>query len=150
MPGDSLNGWFSPSPPRFTAVTDARHDSAAGVPRGIRHSAGMPFDRLLMSPTSRRTAELIPSNDGYRYNFLRALRVRRLPLVLLIGCFVGTIVGLLPGLGPINGVASTAAFALHLLAESALLLLATVYIAVSMAAGFLILLNVPGDAARRS
>ncbi|MGX6477363.1 hypothetical protein ACWM1Q_22060 [Klebsiella grimontii] len=26
-------------------------------------------------------------------------------LIALIGCFVGTIVGLLPGLGPINGVA---------------------------------------------
>ena len=25
--------------------------------------------------------------------------------IALIGCFVGTIVGLLPGLGPINGVA---------------------------------------------
>jgi TctA family transporter len=26
-------------------------------------------------------------------------------LIALIGCFIGTIVGLLPGLGPINGVA---------------------------------------------
>lgn len=26
-------------------------------------------------------------------------------VIALIGCFVGTIVGLLPGLGPINGVA---------------------------------------------
>ena len=45
------------------------------------------------------------------------------------GCFVRTIVGLLPGLGPINGVAILPlAFALHLPAESALILLATVYI----------------------
>lgn len=43
---------------------------------------------------------------------------------------MGTIVGLLPGLGPINGVAILLplAFALHLPAESALILLATVYI----------------------
>ncbi len=26
-------------------------------------------------------------------------------LIALIGCFIGTIVGMLPGLGPINGVA---------------------------------------------
>lgn len=52
------------------------------------------------------------------------------PVIALIGCFVGTIVGLLPGLGPINGVAILLplAFALHLPAESALILLATVYI----------------------
>lgn len=58
-------------------------------------------------------------------------------VIALIGCFVGTIVGLLPGLGPINGVAILLplAFALHLPAESALILLATVYIDVSMAAG---------------
>lgn len=50
-------------------------------------------------------------------------------VIALIGCFVGTIVGLLPGLGPINGVAILPlAFALHLPAESALILLATVYI----------------------
>ncbi|WP_447545147.1 tripartite tricarboxylate transporter permease, partial [Neisseria gonorrhoeae] len=37
-------------------------------------------------------------------------------VIALIGCFVGTIVGLLPGLGPINGVAILLplAFALHL------------------------------------
>ena len=47
-------------------------------------------------------------------------------VIALIGCFVGTIVGLLPGLGPINGVAILLplAFALHLPAESALILLA--------------------------
>ncbi len=40
-------------------------------------------------------------------------------VIALIGCFVGTIVGLLPGLGPINGVAILLplAFALHLPAE---------------------------------
>ena len=71
-------------------------------------------------------------------------------LIALIGCFVGTIVGLLPGLGPINGVAILLplAFALHLPAESALILLATVYIGCEYGGRISsILLNVPGDAA---
>ncbi|MBP1522705.1 tripartite tricarboxylate transporter permease [Salmonella enterica subsp. enterica serovar Worthington] len=72
------------------------------------------------------------------------------PVIALIGCFVGTIVGLLPGLGPINGVAILLplAFALHLPAESALILLATVYIGCEYGGRISsILLNVPGDAA---
>lgn len=71
-------------------------------------------------------------------------------LVALIGCFVGTIIGLLPGLGPINGVAILLplAFALHLPAESALILLATVYLGCEYGGRISsILLNVPGDAA---
>ncbi|PKH24449.1 tripartite tricarboxylate transporter TctA [Enterobacterales bacterium CwR94] len=70
-------------------------------------------------------------------------------LIALIGCFIGTIVGLLPGLGPINGVAilMPLAFALHLPAESALILLATVYIGCEYGGRISsILLNVPGDA----
>ena len=57
---------------------------------------------------------------------------------------------LLPGLGPINGVAILLplAFALHLPAESALILLATVYIGCEYGGRISsILLNVPGDAA---
>ncbi|WP_164033991.1 tripartite tricarboxylate transporter permease [Serratia marcescens] len=71
-------------------------------------------------------------------------------IIALIGCFVGTIVGLLPGLGPINGVAILLplAFALKLPAESALILLATVYIGCEYGGRISsILLNVPGDAA---
>lgn len=71
-------------------------------------------------------------------------------MIALIGCFVGTIVGLLPGLGPINGVAILLplAFALKLPAESALILLATVYIGCEYGGRISsILLNVPGDAA---
>ncbi|PQK92443.1 tripartite tricarboxylate transporter permease [Pantoea ananatis] len=70
-------------------------------------------------------------------------------LIALIGCFIGTIVGLLPGLGPINGVAilMPLAFALHLPAESALILLATVYLGCEYGGRISsILLNVPGDA----
>ncbi|UCA09450.1 tripartite tricarboxylate transporter permease [Aeromonas enteropelogenes] len=71
-------------------------------------------------------------------------------LIALIGCFVGTVVGLLPGLGPINGVAILLplAFALKLPPESALILLATVYIGCEYGGRISsILLNVPGDAA---
>ncbi|WP_075181348.1 tripartite tricarboxylate transporter permease [Pantoea sp. 1.19] len=70
-------------------------------------------------------------------------------MIALVGCFIGTIVGLLPGLGPINGVAilMPLAFALHLPAESALILLATVYIGCEYGGRISsILLNVPGDA----
>ncbi|WP_038256518.1 tripartite tricarboxylate transporter permease [Xenorhabdus bovienii] len=70
--------------------------------------------------------------------------------IALIGCFIGTVVGMLPGLGPINGVAILLplAFALKLPAESALILLATVYIGCEYGGRISsILLNVPGDAA---
>ena len=48
----------------------------------------------------------------------------------LSGTLIGTVVGLLPGLGPINGVALLIpiAFALGLPPESALILLAAVYL----------------------
>jgi putative tricarboxylic transport membrane protein len=74
------------------------------------------------------------------------------PLNLLIaamGSFIGTIVGLLPGLGPINGVAilMPLAFALKLPPESSLILLAAVYIGCEYGGRISsILLNVPGDA----
>ncbi|KLU16744.1 MULTISPECIES: tripartite tricarboxylate transporter permease [Xenorhabdus] len=71
-------------------------------------------------------------------------------VIALVGCFIGTVVGLLPGLGPINGVAILLplAFALKLPAESALILLATVYIGCEYGGRISsILLNVPGDAA---
>ncbi|MEX9754654.1 tripartite tricarboxylate transporter permease [Providencia vermicola] len=70
-------------------------------------------------------------------------------LIALIGCFIGTVVGMLPGLGPINGVAILLplAFALKLPAESALILLATVYLGCEYGGRISsILLNVPGDA----
>ncbi|WP_038207611.1 tripartite tricarboxylate transporter permease [Xenorhabdus bovienii] len=71
-------------------------------------------------------------------------------VIALIGCFIGTVVGMLPGLGPINGVAILLplAFALKLPAESALILLATVYIGCEYGGRISsILLNLPGDAA---
>jgi len=74
------------------------------------------------------------------------------PLNLLIaamGALIGTVVGLLPGLGPINGVAilMPLAFAMELPAESSLILLAAVYIGCEYGGRISsILLNVPGDA----
>jgi putative tricarboxylic transport membrane protein len=66
-----------------------------------------------------------------------------------IGAFLGTVVGMLPGLGPINGVAILLplAFALKLPPETALILLAAVYIGCEYGGRISsILLNVPGDA----
>ncbi len=49
-------------------------------------------------------------------------------LVAALGAFLGTLVGVLPGLGPINGVAMLIpiAYALNLPPETALILLAAV------------------------
>ena len=71
-------------------------------------------------------------------------------MLALIGAFLGTIVGMLPGLGPINGVAILLpfAFALGLPPESALILLAAVYLGCEYGGRIsAILINVPGDAA---
>jgi putative tricarboxylic transport membrane protein len=70
-------------------------------------------------------------------------------LIALAGCFLGTVIGLLPGLGPINGVAILLpiAFAMRLPAESALILLAAVYAGCEYGGRIsAILINVPGDA----
>ncbi|MFZ2393983.1 tripartite tricarboxylate transporter permease [Rhodoferax sp.] len=70
-------------------------------------------------------------------------------LVAALGALIGTIVGMLPGLGPINGVAllMPLAFALKLPAETALILLTAVYIGCEFGGRISsILLNVPGDA----
>jgi len=70
-------------------------------------------------------------------------------VVAALGSFIGTVVGMLPGLGPINGVAILLplAFALKLPAETALILLAAVYIGCEYGGRISsILLNVPGDA----
>ncbi len=66
----------------------------------------------------------------------------------VIGCFLGTIIGALPGLGPSNGVAILIplAFTLGLDATAALVLLTSVYYG-AMYGGRIasILLNIPGD-----
>lgn len=67
----------------------------------------------------------------------------------LTGTLIGTVVGLLPGLGPINGVALLIpiAFALGLPPESALILLAAVYLGCEYGGRISsILLNIPGEA----
>ncbi|WP_265517390.1 tripartite tricarboxylate transporter permease [Nitratireductor luteus] len=79
--------------------------------------------------------------------FAVALTWQNLGLAL-IGCFLGTIIGALPGLGPSNGVAILIplAFTLGLPATPALILLTSVYYG-AMYGGRIssILLNIPGD-----
>lgn len=80
--------------------------------------------------------------------FSVALAPMNLALVL-IGCFVGTLIGSLPGIGPINGVAILLplAYAMGFPPESALILLAGVYYGAEYGGRISsILLNVPGDA----
>ena len=70
-------------------------------------------------------------------------------MVAAIGALIGTVVGMLPGLGPINGVAilMPLAFALKLPPETALILLAAVYMGCEYGGRISsILINVPGDA----
>ncbi|NMK45789.1 tripartite tricarboxylate transporter permease [Achromobacter sp. Bel] len=70
-------------------------------------------------------------------------------LVAMIGAFIGTLVGVLPGLGPVNGVAMLIpiAFAMNLPPETALILLAAVYVGAEYGGRITaILLNVPGEA----
>ena len=70
-------------------------------------------------------------------------------LIALIGAFLGTVIGLLPGLGPINGVAILLpiAYAMKLPPESALILLTAVYSGCEFGGRIsAILINVPGDA----
>ncbi|MCU9840383.1 tripartite tricarboxylate transporter permease [Ruegeria sp. WL0004] len=68
--------------------------------------------------------------------------------LLFAGCFVGTLIGALPGLGPVNGVAILIplTFAFGLDATSSLILLSAVYFG-TMYGGRIssILLNIPGD-----
>ena len=81
------------------------------------------------------------------HGFSIALTFQNLGLAL-IGCFLGTIIGALPGLGPSNGVAILIplAFSLGLDATPALILLTSVYYG-AMYGGRIssILLNIPGD-----
>ena len=69
-------------------------------------------------------------------------------LLAVIGCFIGTIIGALPGLGPSNGVAILipVTFTMGLDATSALVLMTSVYYG-AMYGGRIssILLNIPGD-----
>jgi len=70
-------------------------------------------------------------------------------MLVLVGCFAGTLIGALPGLGPINGVAILLpiAYGLGFKPESTLILLAGIYYGAEYGGRISsILLNVPGDA----
>ena len=66
----------------------------------------------------------------------------------MFGCFAGTLIGALPGLGPVNGVAILipVAFAMDLEPGSALIMLSCIYYG-CMYGGRIssIMLNIPGD-----
>lgn len=68
--------------------------------------------------------------------------------VALVGAFIGTLAGALPGIGPINGVAVLLpiAYALNLPPETALILLSGIYYGAEYGGRISsILLNIPGD-----
>lgn len=70
-------------------------------------------------------------------------------LLGLLGCFLGTVVGALPAIGPINGIALLLplSYTLGVPAESTMILLAGVYYGAEYGGRISsILLNVPGDA----
>lgn len=86
--------------------------------------------------------------SGLSTGFATAFEPFNLFLVLA-GCFAGTLIGALPGIGPINGVAILIpiAYGLGLPAESAIILLAGIYYGAEYGGRISsILLNVPGDA----
>ncbi|WP_075220322.1 tripartite tricarboxylate transporter permease [Acuticoccus yangtzensis] len=85
---------------------------------------------------------------GLGQGFATALDPLNLFLVLA-GCFAGTLIGALPGIGPINGVAILLpiAYGFGLPPESAIILLAGIYYGAEYGGRISsILLNVPGDA----
>ncbi|MBD9650881.1 tripartite tricarboxylate transporter permease [Ensifer sp. ENS09] len=88
-------------------------------------------------------------NLDYLWNgFTVALTMQNL-LIGLAGCFIGTLVGALPAIGPINGIALLLpiAYTMGLPAESTMILLAAVYCGAEYGGRISsILLNVPGDA----
>ncbi len=70
-------------------------------------------------------------------------------LYALVGCFLGTIIGALPAIGPINGIALILpiAYTMKIPAESTMILLAAIYYGSEYGGRISsILLNVPGDA----
>lgn len=86
--------------------------------------------------------------SGLGQGFAVALQPFNLMLVF-VGCFLGTLIGALPGIGPINGIAILLpiAYSLGLPPESALILLAGIYYGAEYGGRISsILLNVPGDA----
>ncbi|QIG50939.1 tripartite tricarboxylate transporter permease [Nordella sp. HKS 07] len=80
--------------------------------------------------------------------FAVALTTQNL-LIGLVGCFLGTMIGALPAIGPINGIALLLpiAYTMGLPPESTMILLAAVYCGAEYGGRISsILLNVPGDA----
>src|ERR1700752_3119061 len=79
--------------------------------------------------------------------FAGALSLQNL-LFALAGCVLGTLIGVLPGLGPSAGTAILIPLTFHLDATGALIMLAAIYYG-AMYGGTItsVLINVPGEAA---
>lgn len=88
------------------------------------------------------------SLDFLIQGFTTALHPTNL-LLGILGCFLGTIIGALPAIGPINGIALMLpiAYSAKLPAESTMIVLAAIYYGAEYGGRISsILLNVPGDA----
>jgi putative tricarboxylic transport membrane protein len=88
------------------------------------------------------------SFDYLWHGFAVALSAQNL-LIGFVGCFLGTLIGALPAIGPINGIALLLpiAYSMGLPAESTMILLAGIYMGAEYGGRISsILLNVPGDA----
>ena len=86
--------------------------------------------------------------DYLMHGFAVALSMQNLAIGF-VGCFIGTMVGALPAIGPINAIALLVpiAYTMEFPAESTMILLASVYCGAEYGGRISsILLNVPGDA----
>ena len=69
-------------------------------------------------------------------------------LYALVGCIVGTITGILPGIGPLGAMAILLSFTLYMNAAGAMIFFAGIYYgAMSGGSATSILLNIPGESA---
>ena len=85
--------------------------------------------------------------DGLLYGFSVALTPENF-LAALVGALLGTVVGVLPGLGPMGAMAMLLSFTVALKAETALIILAGIYYGAMYGGSTTsILMNVPGESA---
>ncbi len=85
--------------------------------------------------------------DGLAGGFQIALTPQNL-LFVFLGCLLGTLVGVLPGLGPIGAIALLLPATVHLPPVTAIIMLAGIYYGVMYGGSITsILMNIPGEAA---
>jgi len=85
--------------------------------------------------------------QGLLYSFPIALQPDNLFLVFA-GCFLGTLVGVLPGIGPVGAISILLPLTFHMTPAGAIILLAGIYYGVMYGGSTTsILMNVPGETA---